>query len=184
MGLIPVVGGITGGVISDKISGDSSKEKNKNKLKEGFYQFFANIFLCNIGAGGALYAIEKTPFKNSRAARITGMPGGITSVGILGGNAIANFMVQNLFNPLCDKGVKATIKDMKTKKFSDMFKNLNSERHPEPLDIGLHVDDIATVGVMSGLKWIEPILPMLYTISGYRAGIGYRNGNMEPKTSP
>ena len=29
---------------------------------------------------------------------------------------------------------------------------------------------------MSGLKWIEPALPIMYAISGYRAGIGYRNG--------
>ncbi len=35
---------------------------------------------------------------------------------------------------------------------------------------------MATVGVMSGLKWIEPLLPGLYALSGYRAGIGYRNG--------
>ena len=48
-------------------------------------------------------------------------------------------------------------------------------RHPEALDIGLHTDDVATISVMSGLKWIEPVLPIFYTISGYRAGIGYRN---------
>ena len=29
---------------------------------------------------------------------------------------------------------------------------------------------------MSGLRWIEPALPIMYSISGYRAGIGYRNG--------
>ena len=49
------------------------------------------------------------------------------------------------------------------------------ERTPEVLDIGLHTDDIATVSLLSGLKWIEPALPLMYTISGYRAGIGYRN---------
>ena len=53
-----------------------------------------------------------------------------------------------------------------------------SERKPEALDIGLHTDDIATVAVMSGLKWIEPVLPLMYAISGYRAGIGYRNVNI------
>ena len=49
------------------------------------------------------------------------------------------------------------------------------ERKPEVLDIGLHTDDIATVSLLSGLKWIEPALPIMYTLSGYRAGIGYRN---------
>ena len=52
-----------------------------------------------------------------------------------------------------------------------------SERKPEALDICLHSDDIATIAVMSGFKWIEPSLPILYTISGYRSGIGYRNGD-------
>ena len=56
-----------------------------------------------------------------------------------------------------------------------MIKDLNKERRPEALDISLHIDDIASVGFMSGVKWIGPILPALYSISGYRAGIGYRN---------
>ena len=45
------------------------------------------------------------------------------------------------------------------------------------MDIALHADDIATAGILSGFKWIEPALPFMYFISGYRAGIGYRNGN-------
>jgi hypothetical protein len=48
--------------------------------------------------------------------------------------------------------------------------------------MGLHLDDVATVAVMSGLKWIEPALPILYSISGYRAGIGYRNGDSKTGT--
>ena len=58
---------------------------------------------------------------------------------------------------------------------------LNSERTTEILDICLHSDDIATIAVMSGLKWMEPALPILYGISGYRAGIGYRNGHKRNK---
>ena len=57
-----------------------------------------------------------------------------------------------------------------------MFKDLNNERHPEAVDLSLHVDDIASVGFLSGFKWIGPVLPLLYSVSGYRAGIGYRNG--------
>ena len=49
------------------------------------------------------------------------------------------------------------------------------ERKPELIDLGMHTDDIATVAVLSGLKWIEPSLPSLYSISGYKSGIGYRN---------
>ena len=39
------------------------------------------------------------------------------------------------------------------------------------------IDDFATVGVFNGIKFIEPCLPILYSISGYKAGIGYRNGD-------
>jgi len=62
-----------------------------------------------------------------------------------------------------------------------MFKNINAERKPEPLDLSLHIDDVASVGFLSGMRWIGPILPALYSISGYRAGIGYRNGETPPQ---
>ena len=54
-------------------------------------------------------------------------------------------------------------------------KSEQKERKPEALDVCLHTDDIATVSLLSGLKWIEPALPILYSVSGYKAGSGYRN---------
>ena len=87
---------------------------------------------------------------------------GITATGIIGGSAIANYLSKKFVNPLF-----AQKKDRK--------EGLYSERKPEPLDVALHADDIATAGVLSGFKWIEPALPVMYFISGYRAGIGYRN---------
>lgn len=161
MGLIPVLGGIAGGIAGDKITEKNWKEKIPNKVKEGSYQYLANIFLCNIGAGVALLAMEKTKVK-SKAARAIAMIGGILLTGLVGGSAAANYIGKVIINPLFK------IKDENNKLFS--------ERKPEAIDAGLHVDDIATVAVLSGLKWIEPSLPILYSISGYRAGIGYRNG--------
>jgi hypothetical protein len=102
----------------------------------------------------------------SKAARAIGMVAGIIATGIVGGSAIANYIGKKCIDPLLD--------DENCKKDSE---KLYSERKPEALDVGLHLDDVATVAVMSGLKWIEPALPMLYSISGFRAGIGYRNGN-------
>lgn len=163
-GLIPVLGGIMGGVIGDKLTTKHWKERIPDKIKEGSYQYLANIFLCNIGAGGALAIMEKFNIK-SKAARATGMVAGIIATGVIGGSAIANVIGNKIINPMFDKHHK----HKKGKVFD--------ERTPEPLDIGLHTDDIATVAVMSGLKWIEPALPIMYSISGYRAGIGYRNGH-------
>ena len=107
--------------------------------------------------------MEKIGVKG-KASRAFGMVCGIFTTGIIGGSAIANYIGNKFINPI----------------FGDKSKkDLYSERRPEALDIGLHVDDIATVAVMSGLKWIEPALPIMYAISGFRAGIGYRNKNVK-----
>ena len=81
---------------------------------------------------------------------------------------MANYISKKIIDPIFCKndGEKNCNKE----------KKLYAERKPEALDIGLHIDDTATVAVLSGLSWIEPALPILYSISGYRAGIGYRNG--------
>lgn len=167
IGLIPVVGGVTGGIAADYMTSTNSKRRTANKIKEGIYQYLANIFLCNVGAGAALWGSEKlakakvikplTPVK-----KLGVILAGITATGIVGGSAIANYLSKKLINPLFAQK-------------KDKREGLYSERKPEPLDVALHADDIATAGVLSGFKWIEPALPVMYFISGYRAGIGYRN---------
>lgn len=168
MGLVPVLGGMAGGVIGDRLTEKNWKEKIPNKIKEGSYQYLANIFLCNVGAGGALYMLEKAG-KTTKASRAIGMIAGIMITGVIGGSAIANLIGKTCIDPIFNHGHKH--------KHRGRHEGLYSERKPEMLDVGLHVDDIATVAVLSGLKWIEPALPILYSISGFRAGIGYRNGN-------
>jgi len=168
LGLIPVIGGILGGIAGDVIASENWKEKIPNKIKEGAYQYLANIFLCNVGAGIALAILEKCGVKG-KGARALGMIGGILSTGVIGGSAIANLIGNKIINPIFGKQKE---------------ESLYGERKPEALDIGLHTDDIATVAVMSGLKWIEPALPIMYAISGYRAGIGYRNVNNCNKNKP
>ena len=172
MGFIPVASGIAGGIAADKLTGESSKEKTTNKIKEGIYQFFANIFLCNVGAGSFLFAAEKlnekdliknfTPLKKTAV-----ILSGILSVGVLGGSFIANKIGNKIVNPIINKFEKKP----------DSACNKYEQRVPEPLDIALHTDDIATAGVLSGVKWIEPLLPVMYLISGYRSAIGYRNAD-------
>lgn len=165
IGLVPVVGGIAGGIAGDKITEKDWKSKLPNKIKEGAYQYLANIFMCNIGAAAALGIMEKAKVQ-SKAVRAGGMVAGIITTGVMGGSAIANYLCGRFVDPIFNKGHKTHTK----------LKNIYNERKPEALDIGLHTDDLATVAVMSGLRWIEPVLPVLYSVSGYRAGIGYRNG--------
>ena len=168
MGAIPVVGGVTGGIIADKVTKTSSKKSTANKIKEGFYQYFANIFLCNVGAAAALFGAEHlqkakiikplTPLR-----KMLVIMAGIATTGIIGGSYIANKLSQKIIDPIFNQGKKLS------------HKGVYDERRPELVDIALHADDIATAGVLSGFKWIEPALPLMYFVSGYRAGIGYRN---------
>ena len=153
-GAIPVLGGILGGIGADIITKEDCKKTIPNKINEGIYQYLANIFMCNIGAGAALAILEKANI-TSKTARAVGMTSGIILTGVLGGSKIANFVSQKIITPLT--------------------KTTQKERKPEALDVCLHTDDIATVSLLSGLKWIEPALPILYSVSGYKAGSGYRN---------
>ena len=178
LGFLPVAGGITGGIVADNITDKPNwKKKVPNKIKEGVYQYLANIFLCNVGAAGALGIMEAANIK-SKSARAAGMLGGIVLTGVIGGSKIANTFAQKVINPIFDK--KETTNNNTIRHAHNHGKCRNNEdRKPELLDICLHTDDIATIAVMSGFKWIEPSLPILYAISGYRAGIGYRNHNVE-----
>ncbi len=172
LGAIPVVGGILGGLAADKITKTQTKNSAANKIKEGFYQYFANIFLCNVGACAALFAAERLQAAKvikplSSMKKLAVIMAGITATGIVGGSYIANKMSQKLIDPMFNKNKKPS------------HKGVYDERKPELTDIALHVDDIATAGVLSGFKWIEPALPFMYFVSGYRAGIGYRNARKE-----
>lgn len=179
-GVIPVIGGIAGGVAADRLTDKETwKEKVPDKIKEGSYQYLANIFMCNVGAGLALGILEKMGV-TSKAARAVGMTAGIVATGVIGGSKIANLVSEKVIEPLfnkkeCNKTNENSKNIEKAKTETANNKDEHKERTPELLDIGLHTDDIATVSLLSGLKWIEPALPMMYTISGYRAGIGYRN---------
>lgn len=168
LGLIPVLGGIAGGTIGDKLAGENWKKQFPDKVKEGTYQYLNNIALCNVGAGLGALTMNVCKVK-SKLARVGAMLTGVVGVGLVAGNAIANLVGKEVINPMFDK-------DSKPSSFGDAVKHLNSERHPEALDLSLHIDDLASVGFISGLKWIGPVLPMLYSVSAYRAGIGYRNG--------
>ena len=173
LGAIPVVGGVAGGIVADKVTGHSSRKRTANKIKEGFYQYFANIFLCNVGAGAAMFTANQLQKHKiikplTRAQKLVTILSGITATGIVGGSYIANYLSKKIINPM-----------FKQKNQSKLY----AERKPEALDIALHADDIATAGILSGFKWIEPALPLMYFVSGYRAGIGYRNGNSGKHTT-
>lgn len=184
MGLFPVAGGILGGVIGNKITGLDVKDKLKAQTAEAFYQFAANIALCNVGAAGALGIMEALRIKG-RGPRLIAMTVGIALVGVVFGSAIANFFSKNFMDGFFEKGVRKTMRDLKAQikeqGVGSMFQNLNASRRPELADMGLHIDDFASVGVLAGMAWLEPLLSVLYSFSGFRAGSGYRSPHQHNK---
>ncbi len=180
LGLIPVTGGITGGILGDIITEKHWKPKIKDKVKEGFYQYIANIFLCNVGAGLSLFAMDKMGIQ-SKPVKLAGMLGGIAIAGLVFGSMVANYISKKIINPVFEKGFSGAVKDLfqREKEYKEKINlsNINNERHPEFLDAILHLDDVATAGFLAGFKWIESVLPIFYSISAYRAGMGYRNGH-------
>ncbi len=179
-GACAVGGGILGGLIADKITCTSSKKSTANKIKEGVYQYFANIFLCIVGAGSALYGLERLEkakfIKNpSVGVKLATVIFGIVGMGMICGSLAANVIGKKVVNPLFE----AQNKDNQHKRKNEDDDSIYSERKPEILDIACHIDDIGTAGIMSGFRWVEAILPALYIFSGYRAGIGYRNNGCE-----
>lgn len=233
LGLVPVTAGVLSGITAEKITGESTPKSTLHKIKEGVYQFLANIFMCNVGAAAALFGAERLQKAGiikslSPLQKLGVIMGGIFVTGIMGGSVVANLIGKKILDPIFDpKNDKNTerrpawnpyladslntfasrhkgfenFKMPSGKDFIDFCERENcyktgnkghgrelySERKPELLDMALHTDDIATAGVLSGFKWIEPMLPLMYTISGYRAGIGYRNNcsgqeNNHPKT--
>ena len=168
LGLIPVVSGVIAGIAVE--NGPKKVHNNTDRIKEGFYQYFANIFLCNVGAGAALFGLESLKKANmiktiTPSQKFMGMIAGIMATGVIGGSFIANYMSKKIIDPVL----------LNKKEENLTLGKIYDERTPEGIDMAMHIDDLATAGVLSGLKWIEPILPAFYLFSGYRAGMGYRN---------
>ena len=90
-------------LVIDKLTDKENwKEKVPDKVKEGSYQYLANIFMCNVGAGLALGLLEKMGI-TSKAARAIVMTAGIVLTGVIGGSKVANFVSEKVIEPLFHK---------------------------------------------------------------------------------
>jgi len=186
-GFLPVAGGVAGGLTGNLLNRDKEwKSKLGTQMREAMYQFFANIMLCNIGAAGMLALVNNLPgvskeFKNKTSTRFVAMVVGIVTMGVVFGAYISNFFGNNFIDPMMKKGIKGGWQDLRDKVkeggVKAMTKDLFADRKPTGLDVIVHLDDLLTVGYVAGLKIIGPLLPYFYTLSGFRAGIEFRNGN-------
>jgi hypothetical protein len=173
VGLASVLSGLVGGIISNKVNKVKDPNATANMIKEGCFQFIANIALCAVGASAALVTMKVPPVAKqiaklgafSRVVRTAGIMVGL-SLGIFGGGVIANILGQRFINPLVDRLNGGA---------ANPSGQAGGKRKIEFADAILHLDDLPTVLALAGFAAVEPILPWFFAFSGYRTAIGYRN---------
>jgi hypothetical protein len=190
IGGIGVLSGIGGGLLANKINGVNDRDAVPNMIKEGIFQFVANIALCAVGAGAALCLLNADQWAPGKTAkRIAGNFTGFVNnsplkklyrtgivmmglcLGIFGGSHIANYVGQKYVNPLLDK--------LQGKQPSP--EQSTGKRKLEVCDMMLHMDDVPTAMAIAGTAVLGPWIIPFFPISGYRAGIGYRNDESAKK---
>jgi len=191
VGGLSVLSGLFGGIAANKINKVQDKDATVNMVKEGVFQFIANIALCAVGAAAAIVGMAPLQSKFAKMGwagkgiKTVGIGAGL-SLGIFGGGVIANKLGTKVINPLCDK-----IQGKEPQPQSQTDPN-QGKRKIEFWDAILHLDDVPTALALAGLEIVEPFIPLFFGFSGYRTGIGYRNddatkagkGNAQPAQAP
>jgi hypothetical protein len=196
VGGLSVLSGLAGGLMANKVNRNKDSDATVNMIKEGIFQFVANIALCAVGAGIALGVVngewgpkdttlrkigdqfaEKIAKHPLKKVFRTGIIGAGLSIGIFGGGHIANWLGRNYVNPFFDK-LQGKVHALNEQAPS------TGKRKIEFSDAILHLDDVPTAMALAGVKIIEPIIPLFFAFSGYRTGIGYRNDPSVQKPRP
>jgi|GEM_PF-4412840 len=156
--------GIAAGFIANKLEG-KSEEKNGAVIKEGIFQYVANIAMCGFGAGAGLAVANSLGFTKFRnpAARFGTIVAGL-GAGIYAGAKIAN--------PLSEK-VDTVINHHREKKRKPVLES--GGRTLEMADGVLHVDDVPTAFSVAGVQALKPWISPFFLMSGIKTAFGYRN---------
>jgi len=162
-----VLAGVSGGLMANKLN-NAPPEKNMDVVKEGIFQYVANIVMCGMGAGVGLLVANLAGFTKQEKPlwRFGTIVAGLAA-GIATGAAIAN--------PLC-----SVIEKWMPAKHQSSGKG----RKLEWQDAILHVDDVPTAFSVAGVQALKPLLPMFFIPSGLKAAIGYRNEEPLAHLSP
>lgn len=179
-----VLAGLAGGLLYDALQGNRNKLAKVNKIKEGIFQFIANIALCAVGATIGETVADKVGLAehatNSVSKRMTrfGVILAGLSLGIVWGGMIANWFGRRFVNPFFDWLDKRhqgytlgqALRSAKTE----------NDRKVEFLDAILHLDDLPTALALAGVHIFVPFIPLFFAVSGARTGVGYRNKGVSP----
>ncbi len=171
VGLASVGSGVASGFLANHLQGKSAK-KNDDVIKEGIFQYVANIAMCGFGAGIGLAvsnALGFTKFRNPLARFATVVAG--LGAGIYAGALIAN--------PLSDQ-IESQLRRRKSAKHHAP----SGGRKLEFADGVLHVDDIPTAFSVAGVQALKPWISPFFLMSGIKTAYGYRNVEPLAHSSP
>lgn len=166
VGLASVGSGMVAGFLANRLQG-KSQDKNQDVMKEGIFQYVANIAMCGFGAGAGLTvanALGFTKFRNP-VARFGTIVAGL-GAGIYGGALLAN-PLSNLIEAK-----------------SSQNQNACAGRRLELADGILHVDDIPTAFSVAGVQALKPWISPFFLMSGLKTAYGYRNVEPIAHSSP
>lgn len=171
--------GMAGGFAHNAVKGVKEKTAYVNMVKEGIFQFIANIALCAVGASIGVTASDVSGItawseksRLGRGVRMGTILAGL-SIGILGGGKAANWMANRYINPIfewLDERKKGT----SFKTIQNKWTQLPPDRKVEFLDGVLHLDDLPTAAALAGVEIVKPFIPLFFEVSAIRSGFGYR----------
>jgi MFS family permease len=173
VGAASVGAGIAAGIAANTLE-KRRPEKNGDVIKEGVFQYVANIAMCGFGAGAGLTVANTmgmTKFRNP-IGRL-----GVIVAGLAGGIVAGATLANPLSNTL------ESFIERRTRKGEPAPAHI-SGRKLEGADCLLHVDDVPTAFSVAGVQALKPWLPPFFLMSGIKTAYGYRNVEPVAHMSP
>lgn len=166
-GGVSIASGIGSGLLANHLF-NAPKSKDVDVVKEGVFQFVANVGMCALGAASGmgvanLFGLSKFKAPIPRFLTISsGLAGGI----VLGAKS-AKGLSERLVEPVAKRiwGDEAD---------SEKGRNINAA------DLALHMDDVPMAMALAGLNILKAFIPMFFFLSGVKAAEGYRNEDTDP----
>ena len=168
-GGVAIASGVGSGLLTNHLFHEP-KSKDVDVVKEGVFQFVANVCMCALGAASGMGAANLLGFSKFKAPvpRFLTISSGLAG-GIMLGAKSAKTLSENLVEPVATKilGDEAD---------SDKGRSINAA------DMALHLDDVPMALALSGLNLLKAFIPMFFFISGVKAADGYRNEELPSVT--
>jgi hypothetical protein len=165
VGGLSVASGVASGLLANHLQKAPAHE-DTHVIKEGLFQYIANIAMCGLGAGVGLLAANSVGFSRFKnpVGRVACIGGGL-AMGITAGALIANPISERIGETLG-------------------FAPSRKHRKLEAMDVAYHLDDAPAAISTAGVQILKPLVPPILLLSALRAAVGYRNTPLAKPLAP